>query len=53
MDLLIVADQAWLAQSVEHRTFNLRVKGSSLLTGVVLYAPVIESPRGHSLCFTL
>ena len=30
---LKVTSAAWLAQSVEHQTFNLRVKGSSPLLG--------------------
>ena len=28
---------AWLAQSVEHQTFNLRVKGSNPLSGDFFY----------------
>ena len=45
------AHQAWLAQSVERQTFNLRVGGSSPLSGVVLHAPMIETPRGQYFLF--
>ena len=31
--LTVVVMEAWLAQLVEHQTFNLRVKGSSPLSG--------------------
>ena len=30
-------NMAWLAQSVEHQTFNLRVKGSSPLSGDIFF----------------
>ena len=32
--------EAWLAQSVEHQTFNLRVKGSSPLLGAFFFLPL-------------
>ena len=34
MQMAHVYRAAWLAQLVEHQTFNLRVKGSSPLSGV-------------------
>ena len=37
---LILSLSARLAQSVEHQTFNLRVKGSSPLLGACFFLPL-------------
>lgn len=35
--------EAWIAQSVEHQTFNLRVQGSSPCSGAVLIiVPILD-----------
>ena len=36
--LLEVPSRAWIAQSVEHQTFNLRVQGSSPCSGGSMHA---------------
>merc|ERR1712121_455289 len=40
MGLLHLVSRARLAQSVEHQTFNLRVKGSSPLLGASFFLPL-------------
>jgi hypothetical protein len=46
--------RAWLAQLVEHETFNLRVMGSSPMLGVILVPRLAEisyNPyRTHTVC---
>ena len=35
--------QAWLAQSVEHETLNLRVMGSSPMSGDMIYLKIVDT----------